>query len=158
MIVQPKQQNQNHPEYLYSWYPEGIDESVSTTSIDSRTIYSHGGLDKDLLEQKSSTNECKKNQDVENREQKKNSTYFFSLFLFEFIHLIVVVTSAYNNSNKSADLLQRYKESIAPSDRAYHSAETIDEALNPPWALQYEIKRRAATPNLPSNSTNSTSN
>lgn len=81
-----------------------------------------------------------------------------SIFFLYFIHLIVVVTSAYNNSNTSTELAQRYKQSLATSDRAYHSTETIDEALSPPWALDYEIKRRAATPNPPSNSTDSTSN
>ncbi|CAF2686928.1 unnamed protein product [Rotaria sp. Silwood2] len=57
------------------------------------------------------------------------------------------------NTNTSVELLQRYKQSIAPSDRAYHSTDTINEALNPPWALHYEIKRQAVTPNLLSNST-----
>jgi len=68
------------------------------------------------------------------------------------------VTSASVNSNTNNEILQRYKQSIAPSDRAYHSAETLDEALNPPWALHYDIKRRAATPNPASNLTESTSN
>jgi hypothetical protein len=86
---------------------------------------------------------------------------FSSLFLFSFIHFIhfiVVVTSAYINSNTSAEPLQHHKQSTASSDRAYHSIETINEALNPPWALDYEIKRRPATSNLSSNSTDSTSN
>jgi hypothetical protein len=78
-----------------------------------------------------------------------------SFFLFYFIHCIVVVTSAYNNTNTNAELVQRYNQSIAPSDLAYHSTETINEALTPPWALHYELKRRAATPNLPSNTTDS---
>lgn len=35
-------------------------------------------------------------------------------------------------------------------ERFAYTAETIDEALRTPWALDYEIKRRPATPNLPS--------
>ncbi|CAF0733774.1 unnamed protein product [Adineta ricciae] len=58
-----------------------------------------------------------------------------------------------NNNNNVNDVLQRYKQSIASSERAYHSAGTIDEALRTPWALHYEIERRPATPNLPSTST-----
>jgi hypothetical protein len=77
--------------------------------------------------------------------------------LLHFIHLIVVVTSDCNNSSAGGELLQRYKQSIAPSDRAYHSTETIDEALNPPWALHYEIKRQPVTPNPSSKSTDSMS-
>lgn len=87
-----------------------------------------------------------------------NSFFSSSSSLFYFIHLIVVVTSAYNNSNTSPELVQRYKQSIASSNCAYHSTETINEALSPPWALDYEVKRRVATPNPPSNTTDSMSN
>ncbi|CAF1324843.1 unnamed protein product [Rotaria sp. Silwood1] len=59
--------------------------------------------------------------------------------------------NTFNNNNTNVELLQRYKQSIASSDQAYHSTETIDEALNPPWALHYEIKRRPITPNLSMN-------
>jgi hypothetical protein len=94
------------------------------------------------------------------KEQKKNSIFIiisFSFFVsFYFIHLIVVVTSGYINSSTSVDLLQRHKQNFASSDRAYHSADTIDEALRTPWASHYEIKRGPATPNLPSNSSDST--
>lgn len=55
------------------------------------------------------------------------------------------------------DVLQRYKQSMAPSERAYHSAATLDEALRTPWALHYELERRPATPNLPSHSGEGTS-
>jgi hypothetical protein len=72
-----------------------------------------------------------------------------------FSRLIVVVTSAYSNNGTSVELVQRYKESVAPSELAYHSTETINEALTPPWALHFELKRRPATPNLPSNTTQS---
>ena len=68
---------------------------------------------------------------------------------FYFIHLIVVVKSACHKSNTSVELLQRYKQSTEPSERAYHSVETIEEALNPSWARHYEIKREPALPNLP---------
>ena len=51
------------------------------------------------------------------------------------------------------EVIQRYKQSVAPSERIYQSVETIDEALKTPWALHYEIDRRPATPNLPSHST-----
>jgi hypothetical protein len=167
MIVQPtviisKQQNQPHRECLYAWYPEATSDTVTTTSIEPRDIYIHNGIDRDLLEQKpSSANECKKSKVGENRHSKKNKRknqfsllLFFLTFntFFYFFHLIVVVTSACINSNTSVELLQRYKQSIAPSDRAYHSTETIDEALSPPWALHYEIKRRPVTPN-PTDST-----
>jgi hypothetical protein len=147
MIVQPKQQNQPYRECLYAWYPEVIDGTTNTTSTNPRDIYLNNGINKDLLEQKSSTNGCK-------QKKKKNFIFVF----FDFIHLIVVVTNAYNNNNTSTELLQRYKQSIAPSDRAYHSVETLDEALTPPWALHYELKRRPATPNPPSNPTDSMSN
>ncbi|UJR26838.1 hypothetical protein I4U23_008150 [Adineta vaga] len=56
------------------------------------------------------------------------------------------------NNTTTYDVLQRYKQSIAPSERTYHSAGTIDEALRTPWALHYELQRRPATPNLPSHS------
>ncbi|CAF1595014.1 unnamed protein product [Adineta ricciae] len=59
-----------------------------------------------------------------------------------------------SKSNLTGELLKRYKQSMAPSHPAYHSALTIDEALNPPWALQYNIKRQPATPNFISNATN----
>ena len=81
---------------------------------------------------------------------------FFPPFLLIFIHIIVVVTSAaYNNSRTGIDVVQRYQQSVAPSDLVYHSTETINEALNPPWALHYQVDRRPATPNLPSNTTDS---
>ncbi len=59
-----------------------------------------------------------------------------------------------NNCNNN-DVTQRYKQSIAPSHRIYHSAGTIDEALRTPWALNYEVQRRPATPNPPSHSNDS---
>ena len=71
---------------------------------------------------------------------------------------IILVINTYNNNNSNNDLLQRYKQSVAPSDRIYHSSETIDEALTTPWALHYEIQRRPATPNPPSHSTDSMQN
>jgi hypothetical protein len=94
MIVQPKQQNQPHREYLYVWYPEAIDDTINTTSMDPRGVYPHNGFDKDLLEQKSSTNGCKTNKDVENRNrrigiQKRTKEKFeffvsFSFFFYSF--------------------------------------------------------------------------
>jgi hypothetical protein len=59
MIVQPKHQNQPNRECLYAWYPEALDEIAYTTPMDPRDIYVHNGLDKDLLEQKPSTNRGK---------------------------------------------------------------------------------------------------
>jgi hypothetical protein len=44
---------------------------------------------------------------------------------------------------------------MAPSKPAYRSPVTMDEALTPPWALSYSIKRQPATPNFLSNSMNS---
>jgi hypothetical protein len=65
MIVQKKQENQPHRECLYAWYPEAIvDDTVYRTSMDPRDIYIHNGHDKDLLEQKSSANERKKNIEI----------------------------------------------------------------------------------------------
>ncbi|CAF3431073.1 unnamed protein product [Rotaria sp. Silwood1] len=64
--------------------------------------------------------------------------------------------NGYNNNNSNNELLQRYGQSMAPSERIYHSAETLDEALRTPWALHYEIQRRPATPNPPSHSTDTT--
>ncbi|CAF0776381.1 unnamed protein product [Rotaria sordida] len=61
--------------------------------------------------------------------------------------------NGYNNNNSDNELLQRYGQTMAPSERIYHSAETLDEALRTPWALHYEIQRRPATPNPPSHST-----
>ncbi|CAF1001721.1 unnamed protein product [Adineta steineri] len=58
-----------------------------------------------------------------------------------------------NNNDSNLDVVQRYKQSMAPSQRAYHSPDTLDEALRTPWALHYEIERRPATPNFPSQST-----
>jgi len=61
MIVQLNQQTQPHQECLYAWYPEVIDDdTLYRTSMNPRDIYLNNGLDKDLLEQKSSTNGCKK--------------------------------------------------------------------------------------------------
>jgi len=57
-----------------------------------------------------------------------------------------------NNNNNNSDILQRYQQSIAPSERIYQSTGTLDDALKTPWALHYEVERRAATPNFPSNS------
>lgn len=83
MIVQAKQQNQPHRECLYAWYPEAINETGSSTSLNPRDIYLHNGLDKDLLEQKSSTNGCKNNRNIyiymRYREQKKNFIFFLPL-------------------------------------------------------------------------------
>jgi len=61
MIIQPaviisKQQNQPQRECLYAWYPEATNGCV----IEPRDIYIYNGIDKDFLEQKSSTNEGKK--------------------------------------------------------------------------------------------------
>ncbi|CAF1165571.1 unnamed protein product [Rotaria sordida] len=98
-------------------------EVVNDIPMKSRDIYIYNGLDKDLLEQKPLTNGL-------------TNTY-----------------NNNNNNNTSFELVQRYKQSIASSDPAYHSTETIDEALDPPWALHYEIKRRPITPNLSLNST-----
>jgi hypothetical protein len=70
-------------------------------------------------------------------------------------HFIILVINGYKNNNSNNDLLQRYKQSVAPSGPIYHSSETIDEALTTPWALHYEIQRRPATPNPPSHSTDS---
>lgn len=71
------------------------------------------------------------------------------------IQIIVVVTTTHNNSRTSSEIVERYQQSVAPSDFVYHSTETINEALNPPWALHYQVNRRAATPNLPSNTNES---
>lgn len=56
MIGQPQLANQPHRECLYAWYPEAIDDNMSNISIDPRDIYVHNGLDRDLLEQKPTTN------------------------------------------------------------------------------------------------------
>lgn len=56
-------------------------------------------------------------------------------------------------SQTDPNVLQRYQQSITSSERDYHSTETLDEALRTPWALHYEIQRRAATPNFSCNST-----
>lgn len=42
---------------------------------------------------------------------------------------------------------------MTTSERDFQSTETLDEALRTPWALHYEIQRRAATPNFSCNST-----
>ncbi len=83
MIGQPKHQNQPNRECLYAWYPEVNDDNVYTTLTDPRDIYLHSGIDKDLLEDKSSLNRCKNSNKkksryfenrrrVKNNEQKKN--------------------------------------------------------------------------------------
>ena len=77
-----------------------------------------------------------------------NRITFFSVF-------IILVINGCNNNNSNNELVQRYKQSIAPSDHIYHSTETIDEALTTPWALHYEVQRRPATPNPPSHSSDS---
>ena len=56
------------------------------------------------------------------------------------------------------DLLERYTQSIAASERAYRSSETIDDALTTPWALHYEVNRGPATPNYRTDPKESTSN
>jgi hypothetical protein len=60
-----------------------------------------------------------------------------------------------NDNNSNTNLLQRYKQSTAPSEPIYRSIESLDEALRTPWALHYEIQRRPATPNFPSNTDDS---
>jgi len=72
-----------------------------------------------------------------------------------FFHFTVLVTSAGNKSILTSNILQRYKQSMAPSKPAYRSSVTMDEALTPPWALHFNIKRQPATPNFLSNSMNS---
>ncbi|CAF4513802.1 unnamed protein product, partial [Rotaria sp. Silwood2] len=67
-----------------------------------------------------------------------------------------LINGCNNNNNSNNELLQRYGQSMVSSERIYHSAETLDEALRTPWALHYEIQRRPATPNPPSHSTNTT--
>ncbi|CAF1032060.1 unnamed protein product, partial [Didymodactylos carnosus] len=49
------------------------------------------------------------------------------------------------------ECINRYEQSITPSEQIYRSAETINEALTTPWALHYEVKRRPASPNIASN-------
>jgi hypothetical protein len=66
MIVQStpiilKQRNQPNRECLYAWYPEVITENVRSTPMGSREIYMYKGIDKDLIQQNSSTNGCKIN-------------------------------------------------------------------------------------------------
>ncbi|CAF1574567.1 unnamed protein product, partial [Didymodactylos carnosus] len=56
------------------------------------------------------------------------------------------------------ECIKRYEQSVAPSEQIYRSTETIDEALKTPWALHYEVKRRPATPNIPSNDKNTEMN
>lgn len=120
MLIHAKQQNQPQRECLYAWYPEATIPSDNNSHLNPREIYIQNGLDKELLDDKSSTTNN--------------------------------LTNVHNNRNTNAELLQRYKQSVAPSERAYHSTETVDEALTPPWALHYQIQRRPATPNLPSDS------
>ncbi|CAF1290905.1 unnamed protein product [Adineta steineri] len=62
-------------------------------------------------------------------------------------------TNTRSKTSLTNELLQRYKQSMAPSRPAYRSILTIEEALNPPWALNFYIKRQPATPNFVSNST-----
>jgi hypothetical protein len=57
--------------------------------------------------------------------------------------------------NDANNVVQRYEQSIASSERAYRSAETIDDALKTPWALHHNVERRLASPNFTSNSTQS---
>ena len=66
MIVQStpiilKQRNQPNRECLYAWYPEAISEEVRSAQMGPREIYMHKGIDKDLIQQSSSTNGCKIN-------------------------------------------------------------------------------------------------
>jgi len=75
MIVQPKQQNQPYRECLYAWYPEVIDGTTNTTSMNPRDIYLNNGINKDLLEQKSSTNGCKQ------KKRKISFLFFSTLFI-----------------------------------------------------------------------------
>ncbi len=72
-----------------------------------------------------------------------------------FFFVIILVVNNYNSNSSEDAVLQRYKQSTAPSERIYQSIETLDEALRTPWALHYEVQRRPATPNFPSNSTDS---
>lgn len=128
MIVQSiptilKQRNQVNRECLYAWYPEVVSET--NLNNDPRDIYIHKGIDKDLIQNISSTNRF-----INTTDDDCNNS----------------------NNNNNDDLLHRYQQSIAPSERIYQSTETLDEALKTPWALHYEVERRAATPNFPSNS------
>lgn len=66
MFVQSTQQNQPSRECLYAWYPEANNNNSgnNSTSINPRHIYLHNGLDKDLLEERPSRNECKNNRNI----------------------------------------------------------------------------------------------
>jgi hypothetical protein len=66
MIVQStsiilKQRNRPNRECLYAWYPEAITEEVRSKQMGPREIYMYKGIDKDLIQQSSSTNGCKIN-------------------------------------------------------------------------------------------------
>lgn len=160
MLSHLKQQNQPERECLYAWYPEVSIPNENTNRLNPRDIYLQNGLDKDLLGEKSTTTtnarKLTKYKSNERRKKTKKKKIPSICHLFNLSCFFVVVTSAHNNNrNTNVELLQRYKQSVASSERAYHSTETIDEALNPPWALHYQIQRRAATPNLPLESTES---
>jgi len=66
MIIQSapiilKQQNQPNRECLYAWYPEAVPDSVITTTMAPRDIYTHKGIDQDLIRQNPQTNGCELN-------------------------------------------------------------------------------------------------
>ncbi|CAF3433090.1 unnamed protein product [Rotaria socialis] len=62
------------------------------------------------------------------------------------------LTNTCDDNNKTGVEFVRRSQSVASSNRPYHSIETINEALSPPWALHYETKHRPATSNFSSNS------
>lgn len=65
MIIRPAtfvQRSRNQPsrECLYAWYPDVATNASSIVTLETRDIYIHKGIDQNLLEQKSSKDECKK--------------------------------------------------------------------------------------------------
>lgn len=66
-----------------------------------------------------------------------------------------LVSNRCSNNNNNHELVQRYEQSVAPSEPIYHSVETIDDALRTPWALHFDLQRRPATPNPPPHSNDS---
>ena len=168
MIVQSaaltlKHRNQPGRECLYAWYPEVIaDPGSPSTAPGPREIYIQRGLDKTLLQENPPTNQCKINrecchwQEWSCRQVESICLAARPLGSFSLFFLVPVINDEYPSNSNTDDVLQRYKQSVAPSERVYHSPETIDEALKTPWALHYDVERRPATPNLPSHSSDCT--
>lgn len=133
MIVQHR--NQANRECLYAWYPEAVSNNVATTLVEPRDIYIHTGIDRTLLVQQNPQGSRRKHLSTLTEKIDRSCWQMRKSILIDIpwqLGEFVLATSA-----------------DASTNRLYHSNDTIDEALRTPWALDFDIVRRPATPNLP---------